>query len=171
MSTGTTPLLRAAVGHDAEAAKLLLAYGAEVDLPNIFGVTPLLAVSGLATPRGMLSDGTVFPEPNIEALVIETLEVLVAAGADVNAVVTDATSITADWPRHSSMTNRQGQTPIYGPGKWGWMKVAEFLVNHGAKVDVTDFYGKTPMDSAMGLAGGEQEEQYPALVEYLQSRL
>jgi uncharacterized protein len=171
LSTGTTPLLRAAVGHDAEAAKLLLEYGAEVDLPNVFGVTPLLAVSGLATPRGMLSDGTVFPEPNIEDLVLETLDVLVKAGADVNAVVTDATSITADWPRHSSMTSRQGQTPIFGPGKWGWMKVAEYLVQHGAKVDVMDFYGKTPMDSAMGLAGGEQEEQYPALRDYLQSQL
>ncbi len=63
LSTGTTPLLRAAVGHDAEAARLLLSYGAEVDLPNIFGITPLLAVSGIATPRGMLSDGTVFPNP------------------------------------------------------------------------------------------------------------
>ncbi len=171
LSTGTAPLLRAAVGHDAEAASLLLSYGAEVDLPNIFGITPLLAVSGIATPRGMLSDGTVFPESNIEDLVIETLEVLVAAGADVNAVVTDTTSNTAFWPRHASITNRQGQTPIFGPGKWGWMKVAEFLVAHGAKVDVTDFYGKTPMDSAMGLAGGEQEEQYPALKDYLQSRL
>jgi ankyrin repeat protein len=171
LSTGTTPLLRAAVGHDAEAAKLLLAYGAEVDLPNIFGITPLLAVSGIATPRGMLSDGTVFPEPNIEDLVIETITVLLEAGADVNAVVTDTTSITAFWPRHASITNRQGQTAIFGPGKWGWMKVAEFLVAHGAKVDVTDFYGKTPMDSAMGLAGGEQEEQYPALKDYLLSQL
>jgi hypothetical protein len=44
-------------------------------------------------------------------------------------------------------------------------------VQHGAKVDVMDFYGKTPMDSAMGLAGGEQEEQYPALRDYLQSQL
>ena len=171
LSTGSTPLLRAAVGHDAEAARLLLSYGAEVDLPNIFGVTPLLAVSGLATPRGMLSDGSVFYEPNIEDLVIETLEVLYEAGADVNAVVTDATSYTADWPRHSSMTNRQGQTPIFGPGKWGWMKVARWLVEHGAQVNVKDYYGKTPMDSATGLAGGEQEEEYPELVEYLQSQL
>jgi ankyrin repeat protein len=171
LSTGTTPLLRAAVGHDAEAARLLLAYGAQVDLPNIFGITPLLAVSGIATPRGMLSDGTVFYEPNVEDLVLETLEVLVAAGADINAVVTDTTSNTAVWPRHASITDRQGQTAIFGPGKWGWMKVAEFLVTHGANVGVTDYYGKTPMDSAMGLAGGEQEEQYPALAEYLQGQL
>jgi ankyrin repeat protein len=167
LSTGTTPLLRAAVGHDAEAAKLLLSYRASVDLPNIFGITPLIAVSGIATPRGMLSDGTVFPQANIEDLVIETLDVLVAAGANVNAVITDTTSYSAEWPRHASISNRQGQTAIFGPGKWGWMKVAKYLVDHGAKVDVVDFYGKTPMDSAMALAGGEQEETYPELAAWL----
>jgi ankyrin repeat protein len=171
LSTGTTPLLRAAVGHDAEAAELLLSYGASVDLPNIFGITPLIAVSGIATPRGMLSDGSVWYEQNIEDLVIETLDVLLGAGADINAVIADTTSITAQWPRHASITNRQGQTAIYGPGKWGWMKVAQYLVDHGAKVGVTDFYGKTPMDSAMALAGGEQEEQYPELAAFLQSRI
>jgi ankyrin repeat protein len=171
LSTGTTPLLRAAVGHDAAAARLLLSYGAEVDLPNVFGITPLLAVAGIATPRGMLSDGSVWYEENIEDLVIETLQVLLDAGADVNAVITDTTSITAQWPRHASITERQGQTAIYGPGKWGWMKVAQFLVDHGARVDVMDFYGKTPMDSALARAGGEQEELYPELAEYLQAQL
>lgn len=167
LSTGTTPLLRAAVGHDAEAARLLLSYGASVDLPNIFGITPLIAVSGIATPRGMLSDGTVFPQANIEDLVLETLDVLVNAGANVNAVINDTTSYSAEWPRHASISNRQGQTAIFAPGKWGWMKVAKFLVEHGAKVDVKDFYGKTPMDSAMAKAGGEQEETYPELAAWL----
>jgi ankyrin repeat protein len=51
------------------------------------------------------------------------------------------------------------------------MNVARFLVEHGAKVDVVDFYGKTPMDSAMAQAGGEQEELYPELAEYLESQL
>ncbi len=171
ISTGTTPLLRAAIGHDTEAVKLLLEYGAQVDLPNIFGITPLIAVAGIATPRGQLSDGTVFFERDVEDKVLATLEVLVAAGADVNAMITDTTSYTADWPRHASISNRQGQTAIFAPGKWGWMKVAKFLVEHGARVDVVDFYGKTPMDSAMAQAGGEQEEQYPELAEYLRSRL
>ena len=170
LSTGATPLLRAGVGHDAEAARLLLAHGAEVDLPNIFGVTPLLAAAGMATPRGLLSDGTVFSDPNVEQAVIDTLEVLLAAGADIEAVVTDTTSHTARVPRHNAMTDRQGQTAIYGPGKWGWMRVAQFLVEHGARVDVSDFYGKTPMDSAMGLAGGEQEERYPELASYLENQ-
>lgn len=170
LTTGTTPLLRAAVGHDAEAARLLLQHGARVDLPNIFGITPLIAVAGIATPRGLLSDGSVFPEPDIEDLVIATLDVLLEAGADINAVITDTTSYTAEWPRHASISNRQGQTAIYGPGKWGWLRVAEYLVEHGARTDVVDFYGKTPVDSALAKAGGEQEETYPALAAYLEAR-
>lgn len=170
LTTGTTPLLRAAVGHDAAAVRLLLQHGASVDLPNIFGITPLIAVAGIATPRGLLSDGSVFTEANIEDLVIDTLELLLQAGADINAVIRDTTSYTAEWPRHASISNRQGQTAIYGPGKWGWLRVAQYLVDHGARTDVVDFYGKTPVDSALARAGGEQEETYPALAAYLESR-
>lgn len=167
LSTGTTPLLRAAVSHDAEAARLLLEYGAEADKPNIFGATPLIVASGLATPRGLLSDGTVYSAPDVEDRAIETIQELLAAGADINTRVTDTTSYTAFIPRHNAMTDRQGQTALFGPGKWGWMKVAEFLLENGADVNVTDDYGKTPVDSALGKAGGEQEEVWNELAEFL----
>ena len=169
LTTGTTPLLRAAVSHDAEAVSLLLEYGAAVDLPNIFGATPLIVTSGLATPRGLLSDGTVYGAPDVEDRAIATLQLLLDAGADINARVTDTTSYSAFIPRHNAMTDRQGQTAIYGPGKWGWMKVARFLVEHGAEVNITDFYGKTSVDSALAKAGGEQEELWEELAEYLRS--
>lgn len=171
LTTGTTPLLRAAVSHDFEAVELLLAYGAEVDYPNIFGATPLIVASGLATPRGLLSDGTVYSAPDVEDRAIATLKLLLDAGADINARVTDTTSYTAFIPRHNAMTDRQGQTAIFGPGKWGWMKVAQFLVANGADVDVTDFYGKTPVDSARAQAGGEQEEVWEELARYLASQM
>jgi len=32
--------------------------------------------------------------------------------------------------------------------------VVQFLADHGAKLDVKDSRGKTPLDAAMGLAGG-----------------
>jgi len=169
LSTGATPLLRAAVSHDADAVRLLLEFGAEVDYPNIFGATPLIVASGLATPRGVLSDGTFYRAADVETRVINTLQLLLDAGADINARVTDTTSYTAFIPRHNSMTDRQGQTAIYGPGKWGWVKVAQFLVDHGADVDITDFYGKTPVDSALAKAGGEQEEVWEELADYLRS--
>ena len=47
--------------------------------------------------------------------------------------------------------------------------MAQYLVDHGARTDVVDFYGKTPVDSALAKAGGEQEETYPALAAYLES--
>jgi uncharacterized protein len=169
LSTGTTPLLRAAVSHDFEAVSLLLAYGAEADLPNIFGATPLIVASGLATPRGMLSDGSVYSAPDVEDRAIATLQLLLDAGADINTRVTDTTSYTAFIPRHNAMTDRQGQTAIYGPGKWGWMKVARFLVENGAEVNITDFYDKTPVDSALAKAGGEQEEVWEDLANYLRN--
>jgi uncharacterized protein len=169
LSTGTTPLLRAAVSHDFEAVSLLLDYGAAVDLPNIFGATPLIVASGLATPRGMLSDGSVYSAPDVEDRAINTLQLLLDAGADINTKVTDTTSYTAFIPRHNAMTDRQGQTAIFGPGKWGWMKVARFLVENGAEVNVTDFYDKTPVDSALAKAGGEQEEVWEELANYLRS--
>jgi hypothetical protein len=52
------------------------------------------------------------------------------------------------------MTNRQGQTAIYGPINWGWTRVAKFLLDSGARLDVKDDAGKTVMDALKGGAGG-----------------
>ena len=46
LNTGTTPLLRAAIGADVDAARLLLEHGALVDLPSVHGITPLMAAAG-----------------------------------------------------------------------------------------------------------------------------
>jgi ankyrin repeat protein len=47
LTTGTTPLLRAAKALDAPAIRLLLAHGARLDLPNARGITPLMAAAGM----------------------------------------------------------------------------------------------------------------------------
>ena len=85
LTTGTTPLLRAAVSFDAEAAELLLKHGALVDLPNAMGVTPLMPAAGLGvSPRDTRgSYGSDAQERSIAML-----KVLIKAGANVNARVT-----------------------------------------------------------------------------------
>src|SRR6185503_1349038 len=59
LTTGATPLLRAAQTFDNDAVLALLAHGALVDLPNASGVTPFMAAAGGAarTGSGVLGPG------------------------------------------------------------------------------------------------------------------
>jgi len=97
---------------------------------------------GISTndPRPLFDD-------DMQSRALATLEVLVKAGADVNARILDTSSHTARIARPSTMTDRQGQTAIYGPITWSWTRVAQFLIDHGARVDVVDAAGKTPLNT------------------------
>jgi uncharacterized protein len=151
LTTGTTPLLRTAVSFDREMAALLLEHGAMVDLPNAMGMTPLMAASGLGvSPRD--TRGSYGPDAQDNS--IAYLKVLLQAGANINARVTDTSSHTAIIARPSAMTNRQGQTAIYGAINWAWPRVVQFLLENGADVTVKDAAGKTLADALKGNAGG-----------------
>ncbi len=89
---------------------------------------------------------------------LATLEVLVKAGADVNARISDTSSHNARIARPTSMTDRQGQTALYGPVNWGWTQVAQFLIDHGARVDITDAAGKGPLDILKGDVAGRDHQ-------------
>jgi ankyrin repeat protein len=134
LTTGATPLLRAAKAGDAAAVKLLLAAGARTDLSvarawkdNVGGVTPLMAAAGLGyqlnDTRGKLKT---------EAQAIETIKLLLAAGADINA------------------RDDRGHTALFGAVFRGWTEVARFLVENGAKLDAKNNDGVTLMDVAKG---------------------
>ena len=80
------------------------------------------------------------------------MEILRAAGADVNARITDVTSLTARIARTNTLTNRQGQTALFYAAEIGRTAVVKYLLDHGARVDVMDDMGKTPIDVAKGSA-------------------
>jgi ankyrin repeat protein len=145
LTTGATPLLRAAQTFDNEVVALLLAHGALVDLPNASGVTPFMAAVGIGTRNaaGVLGAG---PPDNVTALSLETMEILRKAGADVNARITDVTSLTARIARTNTMTDRQGQTALFLAVETGRADVVRYLLEHGARVDLKDDAGKTPLD-------------------------
>lgn len=134
LSTGTTPLLRAAKALDAPAIKLLLAHGALVNLPNIRGITPTMAAAGLGSVDAD-TRGT-YTTPDVQERSLASLQLLVAAGGEINT------------------TDYRGQTPLHGAAFWGWNDVVQFLVDHHAELNAVDRKGKTPIDSAMGRAGG-----------------
>jgi ankyrin repeat protein len=132
LTIGTTPLLRAAKAGDAPVIKLLLAHGGNPSLPNLYGMTPLMAAAGLGSneidTRGRFKT---------QEEAIASIDLLAAAGADVNA--------------HDG---RQGQTALHGAAFWGWDNVVKDLVAHHADLNAKDSRGMTPLDSALGRAGG-----------------
>jgi ankyrin repeat protein len=155
LTTGATPLLRAAIMHDQEMMRLLLDNGALVDLPNVMGVTPLMAAASVGvrdTDFGSNRSPSFATDDRIEDKVIASLETLLAAGADINAEITDTHSRSARIARPSQMTDRNGRTAIFRAASQGWPKVVEFMIANGASVDLVDEQGFSPIDVAMGRA-------------------
>jgi ankyrin repeat protein len=153
LTTGATPLLRAAMTHDHDAMRLLLEHGAHVDLPNVMGVTPLMAAASLGVRDsnfGSNRSPRFDSDEQIEDKVIASMEILLAAGADINARVTDIHSRTARIARLSQMTDREGETALYAAAGRGWSRVVAFMIEHGAEVDIVDELGQSPVDAALG---------------------
>lgn len=130
LTTGTTPLLRAAKAGDVAAVKVLLAHGAKTDIANVTGITPLMAAAGNASSK--IDTRGRYKTP---AQAIDTIELLVKAGADVN------------------QRDAGGQTALFGAAMWGWNDVIHRLLAHGATVDAKDARGRNAADAAMGAAG------------------
>lgn len=158
LTTGATPLLRAAIMHDHEAMHALLEQGARVDLPNVMGVTPLMAAAGVGVRNidfGANRSPNFERDRQIEDRVIASLEILLAAGADINAPVTDIHSRTARIARPTAMTDREGQTALFSAAERGWTRVTRYMLEQGAVVDVVDTLGKSPLDIVLTPVGGQ----------------
>jgi ankyrin repeat protein len=67
---------------------------------------------------------------------IETGQLLVAGGADVNA------------------TNNNGQTALHGAALWGWTKYVQFLADSGANLEAKDRGGMRALEVALGKNSG-----------------
>ncbi|HEY5667320.1 MAG TPA: ankyrin repeat domain-containing protein [Gammaproteobacteria bacterium] len=170
LTTGATPLLRAAIMHDDAGLRILLEHGALVDLPNVMGVTPLMAAASVGVRDvdfGTNRSPSFATDEAIEDKVIGSLEILLAAGADINARVTDTTSRTARIARPSQMTDREGRTALFRVASQGWPRVAQFMLERGAEADATDALGRTPLDEALGRVtpGSPVHEDVAAILE------
>jgi uncharacterized protein len=154
LTMGATPLLRAAKAGDVVAIRLLLDHGANPNLPNIQGVTPVMAAAGLGSNE-IDTRGRFKTQPDQ----IASIDLLVKAGADINA------------------HDHNGQTALHGAALFGYDDVIKDLVAHNADVNAKDNKGMTPLDSAMGRAGGhgrggvsiEVHEATAALIKQYQS--
>src|SRR6185369_16166430 len=124
LGEGATPLMRASKVSDATLIRLLLDKGADPNLRLRNETTALM----IAASRAARNSGP-------EQQTIDAMQLLIAKGADVNAA------------------NDNGESALHiavarGDG------LVRFLAEHGADLMLKDKSGRTPLDVAMGVAGG-----------------
>src|SRR5204863_8945422 len=104
------------------------------------------------------------PLTDAEALSVATMELLRQGGADVNARISDVTSLTGRIARTNTMTDRQGQTALHVVADLGRATVVNYLLAHGARFDVKDDAGKTPLDLAQGKGDPQRDARAKEVV-------
>jgi ankyrin repeat protein len=120
-----TPFMLATASNDVALMRLLADNGSDPLLATRNNTTPLMVAAGMGR--------TAERPPDEERMALETVKLLVELGADVNA------------------TDDSGQTALHSASYIGADAIAQFLVEHGAKVDVKDRYGMTPVTVADGI--------------------
>ncbi|MGB7218799.1 MAG: ankyrin repeat domain-containing protein [Vicinamibacterales bacterium] len=134
---GATPLMKAVSTSDVTLTKILLASGADPFIRNAQHATVLHVAVGLNWRRL----GGIGPEP----AAIETVKLLLAAGLDINSYNDLGQTV-----MHAvAMRGRGGQEE--GPNTVDSLDLIRFLVANGARLDVKDKAGRTPLDMANDL--------------------
>src|SRR5712691_2478307 len=143
--TGQTPFLSAALSGDVTVMRLLLASGADPKIPTVEGPTALMAAAGV---------NWVFYQTYDEGpkALLEAVQLCYELGMDVNAV------------------NSMGLTALHGAANRGSDDIIRFLVEKGAKLDVKDKEGRTPLTWAEGVfLATHPAKPKPSSIELLKS--
>ena len=160
LAQGATALLRAARAGDTAFVELLLEHGALVDLPSKEGVTPLMAAAGVEFGQRVTRGRN-----RTEEGILATLQVLIDAGADVNAqmianagrtffingaAMAQGTTYRARGQQVPGPDAVPSNTALHGAAQHGYNSVVELLVNNGADLSIPNSTGALPLDVAMG---------------------
>jgi ankyrin repeat protein len=123
---GQTAFIRAALNGDVTLMRLLLEHGADPNIATNDGSTALMAAAGVNWVVAQT-----FSRSDNEYL--EAAKLCLEKGADVNAA------------------NGQGFTAMHGATNRGFDAMVKLLAEHGARLDVKDKQGRTPMTFAEGV--------------------
>jgi ankyrin repeat protein len=127
VTPGATALYRATKSTDVAAIRLLMEKGANPSIATTDKSTPLMLTAGQGVPLTVTEDTILGADKGDP---IEVMKLFLQAGADVNAA------------------NDQGFTAMHYAAQGGRNRIVEFLAANGAKLDLKNKAGKTPLDLA-----------------------
>ena len=144
-TVGVTPLWIAARAGDVRTMRVLAAHGADPHLGTQQRTTPLMVAAGVG-----FTDGAT---PGSEDDALDAVEFLLELGADIHAAQGTGPDCT---PRNYSGGGGGknfpgwvcGWTSLHGAAARGADSIVKFMVDHGARLDVQDKAGKTPLKVA-----------------------
>jgi len=129
LGEGTTPLARAAKSNDLQLMHVLLDAGADPRL-TLKDRTTVLMISAAG---GAVVGAYAVAIPVTEDSSIEAIKLCLDRGVDINAF------------------NTNGTTAVHSAVQRGAPKVVRYLAAHGAKLDMKNKQGRTPLDIAEGV--------------------
>jgi ankyrin repeat protein len=181
---GATAFYVAAKNGDAELMRVLAAGGADPNVTNRFGITPLMVAAGLDTWEGE----TPGPFTGVsEADRLEAVKAALELGNDVNAVahfgaykmIGDAQYTLLYYPHNiadlldlgTGDPRWSGSTALHGAILANQPSIVQYLVDHGAKVDAKNDLGWTPLMMSRGVFLANTGREFPAAEKILVAAL
>ena len=141
---GWSPLLAATQNRNYQMAKFLIEQGADVNIANKGGWTPLY----LATDNRNIEGGD-YPTRAPDMDHLEFIKLLLEAGADPNARLTESTEtrtvFTNQW------LDEDGATAFLRASQSGDVELMRLLLEHGADPKIYTKLGVTPLAVAAGI--------------------
>ena len=134
--TGATPLFLAASRGNVETVRALVTGGADPFITTEKGTAPLHVATWGGSPY--FRDWNEDEKQNL----LDITKLLVELGGDVNSA------------------GEHGWTPLHGAAYKGVDAVVRFLVDHGARMDVFDEYGQTPLSIANAVITAGSKDAY-----------
>jgi ankyrin repeat protein len=179
---GATPFYVAAHNGDAPYMHLLAEHGADPKMPNVLGITPLIAAAGLDYWEGEA------PGPFTgcsEAERLEAVKLALDLGNDLDAHADFGDYPMEGGPQYTLLyyplnmdqlagkvlgdPRWSGSTALHGAVVSGQASIVKFLVDRGARVDAKTKLGWTPLMLAEGVFYANAKKEYPAAAAILKN--